>query len=69
MTIHEFWNHAFLAALARCPAEDARDEADRALQLCIRHWHLERQHWSGVQSLWQDQDVRAVFHPVTAQGV
>lgn len=33
-----FWNKAFLAALHRLPAEEARIEADSALQLSLEHW-------------------------------
>jgi len=33
-----FWNRAFLAALHRVPAEQARTEADLALQLALAHW-------------------------------
>ena len=38
MTIEEFWNRAFLAALGRVPPEQAKAEADQATTLCIEHW-------------------------------
>lgn len=38
MTVSDFWNHAFLAALSRVEPESARREADLALRLAISHW-------------------------------
>lgn len=40
MTIEEFWNQAFLAALHRLPVPQAKLEADEATNTCIDHWHL-----------------------------
>lgn len=38
MKASTFWNRAFLAALHRLPAQEARDEADTAIQLAIDQW-------------------------------
>ncbi|KRB10271.1 hypothetical protein [Lysobacter sp. Root690] len=58
MKIEEFWNQAFLAALARLPAEAAKKEADEATQICLHHWIDHRLHWAPIQSiLWQEQDI------------
>ena len=47
MKIQAFWNRAFLAALARLSAEEAKTEADRATDLCIKQWQDQRWHWIG----------------------
>lgn len=60
MTVEEFWNRAFLAALGRCEPELAKQDADRALELCIEQWQSHRQRWSGMPVLWQNQDVAEV---------
>ena len=39
MTVEEFWNQAFLAALGRLSAPRAKQEADRATKICMDHWH------------------------------
>ena len=38
MTVAEFWNQAFLAALTRVSAREAALEADRALDACVSKW-------------------------------
>jgi hypothetical protein len=38
----EFWNQAFLAALSHLPAQEAKREADLAVELCILHWQNDR---------------------------
>lgn len=38
MTVSKFWNQAFIAALTRLPAEQAKIEADKALEIAIEHW-------------------------------
>ena len=48
MTVSDFWHESFLAALARLPAEQARDEADRAFDLAVRHWDQTKERWGGV---------------------
>lgn len=58
MTIEEFWNRAFLSALARLPAEDALKEATKATGLCIEHWNMARNHRvCPTVSLWKDQQI------------
>jgi hypothetical protein len=42
MKIEQFWNQAFLAALTRLSATEAKEEADAALALCLKHWIKER---------------------------
>lgn len=37
MRVEEFWNSAFISALGRLPANEAKEEADRATELCIGH--------------------------------
>jgi len=58
MKIQDFWNQAFLAALTRLPAGEAKEEAHRATQLCIEQWQSQRFHWA-PQNLrsWQEQDI------------
>lgn len=60
MKIEKFWNTAFLAALNRLPAEQAKAEADLATDLCVKHWQSQRFHWA-PQNLrsWQEQNI---FH-------
>jgi hypothetical protein len=60
MTVEEFWNRAYLAALARCDPERAKQDADRALEHCIEQWQSHRQRWSGMPVLWKNQDVADV---------
>ena len=38
MTVSKFWNQAFIAALTRLPAEQAKIEADKDLAIAIEHW-------------------------------
>ena len=42
MTIADFWNHAFLAALHRLPVAEAKLEASAATEACLSHWHEQR---------------------------
>lgn len=60
MTIEEFWNQAFLAALTRCTAADAKKEADEALEICIKHWRDMNTTWSPIPVLWQSQPIERV---------
>lgn len=62
MTIEEFWNQAFLAALGRCSADEAKSEADRALLLCVAHWQRQEKNWSTAPVLWRTQPVHDVAH-------
>lgn len=58
MKVKKFWNQAFLAALARLPAEKAKEEADLATDLCIKQWQGHRYHWApAFTTRWQDQSV------------
>ena len=63
MRIQDFWNQAFIAALGRLPADEAKAEADSALALCIAHWqqHSERL-MMPVPQQWADGDVTLVPH-------
>lgn len=61
MTIEEFWNQAFLAALARLPLKRAKKEADDATKLCIAHWQEHDIHWApNYLTLWKDQKIAQV---------
>jgi hypothetical protein len=64
MTIEEFWNAAFIAALSRCPVDQAKAEADLALARCIEHWQSQCFTWSSIPTLWQLQKVAHVPKPV-----
>lgn len=61
MNIESFWNQAFLSCLARLPAEEAKEEADRATDMCISHWQSKASDYSPDNAtLWQDQLVGKV---------
>lgn len=60
MTIEDFWNQAFLSALIRLPAQDAKKEADTALQIGIDHWQSKNLSWATYPPLWQAQDMAHV---------
>ena len=60
MSLSEFWNSAFLSALARLPAEQAKLEADKAVEVAINHWQEPRQHhlepvWTKINDVRIDQ--------------
>ena len=38
MKISDFWNQAFISCLGRLPAQEARAEADKALEIALEHW-------------------------------
>lgn len=62
-----FWNKAFLAALHRLPAEDARIEADSALQLSLEHWTdeaLELVEVTRRKNKWNMSLQRVVMSPI-----
>lgn len=62
MKIEKFWNQAFVAALSRLPAEQAKAEADLATQLCIEHWQANRTHYAKPRAIaWQDEDISRVY--------
>jgi hypothetical protein len=52
MRIQDFWNQAFLAALTRLPANEARDEADRATLIGIEQWG------TGITRRWRSSFTR-----------
>ncbi|QDI04256.1 hypothetical protein E4A48_11630 [Xanthomonas cerealis pv. cerealis] len=61
MNVEEFWNAAFLAALSRLPAKQAKKEADVALDLCVGHWQEHYHHWAPqYKTRWQEQRVANV---------
>lgn len=61
MKIEDFWNQAFLSALGRLPALEAKDEADKATELCIEFWRSNRLNWAPLNILrWQEQDIADV---------
>lgn len=61
MTIEEFWNKAFLAALTRLPPKEAREDADQATQICIDRWQKEAHNWAPQYlTRWKDQEIGRV---------
>lgn len=61
MKLEKFWNKAFVAALGRLPAEEAKKEADLATQLCVKHWQDNRDFFAPARTAkWQDQNVASV---------
>ncbi|WP_267087019.1 hypothetical protein [Xanthomonas sacchari] len=64
MTIAEFWNHAFLAALSRLPPEQAKVDADQATTICIEHWQANIYNFSPANfPRVQDVDIANVRWP------
>ncbi|MBS3725100.1 hypothetical protein [Stenotrophomonas sp. PE591] len=54
----KFWTKAFLSALARLPAEEAKLEADKATELCKKHFELARsKSISSKVVRWKDQKI------------
>lgn len=69
MTIEEFWNSAFLAALSRLSPKDAKKAADEATQLCIDHWHANCYNYSPSNfPLLQDVDIANVRFEAESDG-
>lgn len=64
MKVKTFWNNAFLASLARLPVNEAKLEADRATELCIRQWQFHATDWvePGL-TRWQDQKITDIREP------
>lgn len=61
MTINDFWNQAFISALGRLPADEARKEADIATEMCIDQWQRRRYNYvPSFTALWQNQDISLV---------
>ncbi len=58
MTVAEFWNQAFLAALSRVSAREAAREADDALEKCVHMWQPSNQIWlSDHARYWKNHSV------------
>ena len=52
MTVSDFWHRAFIAALGRLPADEAKAEADKATSLAITHWQDMMQEHGIVVPVW-----------------
>ncbi len=58
MTIEDFWTQAFLAALARVPAEEAKKQADIATKLCIERWQPQVWRWHSEFAMqWRNTSI------------
>lgn len=69
MTIEEFWNSAFLAALHRLPVAEAKKEADDATNTCIDHWHANWNNRSLVNApRVQEIEIGSVYKVVKPSG-
>jgi len=69
MKIEDFWNQAFISALARLPAAKAKAEADKATKICIDHWHDNCVNWSPANMpRVQDIDIANVRMPGDGKG-
>jgi hypothetical protein len=54
MKVEDFLNSAFVAALARLPADQALKEAEIATDLCIKYWQAHCYHWAPqYQTYWK----------------
>lgn len=61
MTIEEFWNQAYLAALSRVPPQQAEVDANEATEICIAHWQGHAHRISDPRfTLWQAQPISGV---------
>ena len=61
MDIETFWNQAFLSCLTRLPPEAAKEEADKATDICICHWQSKASDYSpDSATLWQEQSIGKV---------
>lgn len=61
MKVEDFLNSAFVAALARLPADQALKEAEIATDLCIKYWQAHCYHWAPQYlTYWKDQDISRV---------
>ncbi|WP_191091311.1 hypothetical protein [Xanthomonas sontii] len=67
MKVEQFWNKAFLAALTRLPADEAKAEADKATELCIKRWQSFTHGWrpSHIER-WRRKNIFKL--PPTLQG-
>ncbi|WDJ35698.1 hypothetical protein [Xanthomonas campestris] len=63
MKVEQFWNKAFLAALTRLPADEAKAEADKATELCINHWRSHATRWAPKYLVaWKDQEINKIHY-------
>ncbi|MBO9837790.1 hypothetical protein [Xanthomonas phaseoli] len=61
MKVEQFWNKAFLAALTRLPADEAKAEADKATELCISHWQNNATNYAfNYLVAWKEQDISKI---------
>ncbi|MCC8613064.1 hypothetical protein LN450_06045 [Xanthomonas euvesicatoria pv. euvesicatoria] len=61
MKIEDFWNQAFIAALARLPVAEAKQEATNALNACIDHWSDDgRQYHPQLPQRWSDAEITSI---------
>ena len=74
MTVSDFWHGAFIAALARLPAEEAKAEADKATALAVAHWQTMMQQHGIVVPVWRPYadvniaDIRKKFSVENQEG-
>ena len=57
MNIDEFWNNAFLANLHHKSPTEAKELADQALEICLKHWDTKRYEWAPNWRPWCAQNV------------
>lgn len=58
MTNGELWTKAFIAALARVPAEEAKIEADKAIALFAKHLNETKKNPVTSKIIkWSDQEL------------
>jgi hypothetical protein len=65
MTIEEFWNRAFLAALTRLPVDEAVLEANAAVRAAISNWQEHIHDYVQPGRLWKDQNISGVPYDPT----
>ncbi|MBB4732464.1 hypothetical protein [Xanthomonas arboricola] len=65
MTIEEFWNRAFLAALTRLPVDEAVIEANAAVRVAISNWQEHIHDYVQPGRLWKDQNISGVPYDPT----
>jgi hypothetical protein len=70
MTINDFWNQAFISALGRLPADEARKEADIATEMCIEKWQKQHYKWAPTHTRrWHEQDISLVPGDIRRDGI
>ena len=68
MTVAEFWNNAFISALSRVAAVDAREEANTALELAIQHWQESARGMEPTWTRYSDLSLSDVQKPRSQDG-